>query len=189
MLTDKIEVIEGIRQRDEQAFRLFVDQYKDYIFRICFSFVNDADDAQDITQEVFIKVFESINTFRSDSRMSTWLYRIAVNLSLNYLRSRKKFNLFERLEKVLNPDSILHQTDVNEVDENMEDKRIKLLYEAMERIPEKQKSAFIMHNLEHLSYKEIADVMDISLSAVESLIHRAKKNTSKYIQRKLKNKI
>ena len=88
-MNDKI-LLEKIALKDERAFQLFVEKYHILVLNVCNNILDNNDDAMDVSQEVFIKIFESIDRFRGESKITTWLYRIAVNKSLNHLRSRKK---------------------------------------------------------------------------------------------------
>jgi len=175
-------LIEELRQGEEGAFRQLVDEYQDKIYNTCISFVKNADDADDITQEVFIEVFNSIQKFRADSKLSTWIYRITVNKSLEHLRKmkRKKRSGFLQWLGTEGTESELQVPDFDHpgvLTENREKARI--LFNAIEKLPEKQRIAFTLHKMEDLSYEQIADVMQKSLSSVESLMHRAKNNLKK----------
>ena len=189
-LEDNKKLIDGIKTKDDASFRLFIDQYKDYVVRIAYSFVGNEDDAQDIAQDVFIKVFQTVDGFKGDSKLSTWLYRIVVNNSLNFLRAKRKMSLFERLDNYINDRYYKEEqnSDMSFSDNDISDLELKIetLYNCLDQLSQNQRSAFVMHNIDKLSYKEIADTMELSLSAVESLIHRAKKNLQKKMGRKLK---
>ncbi|MGD9328324.1 MAG: RNA polymerase sigma factor [Cyclobacteriaceae bacterium] len=176
------ELVTKLKNADEQVFRQLVLQYQDKIFNTCISLVKNAEDADDLTQEVFIEIFRSIHKFREDSLLSTWIYRIAVNKSLEHLRRMKRkrragiltwFNKENR--EVSNDPADFNHPGV--MAENEEQSRI--LFRAVEKLPESQKIAFTLHKLEGLSYEQIAAVMQKTLSSVESLMHRAKSNLKK----------
>jgi len=169
-------------QGDETAFRELVEKYHLMIYNTCYSFIQDSQAADDIAQEVFIEVFESINKFRADSKLSTWMYRIAVNKSLNYLRSRKKHNILRRIENFFidSKDDLELESDVRDPEMILNNAELGTqLQKAINELPKNQRIAFTLHNIEDLSYKKISEIMDTSLSAVESLIHRAKTNLRK----------
>lgn len=86
---DDLHLIERISRKDEEAFRIFVEKYHQLVLNICNNILHNHDDAMDVSQEVFIKIYSSIDNFRAESKITTWIYRIAVNKSLNYLRSKK----------------------------------------------------------------------------------------------------
>jgi RNA polymerase sigma-70 factor (ECF subfamily) len=165
-MEDKI-LIEKIINQDHRAFKELVDKYSSLVINTCKSFVHDPDDAQDIAQDVFIEIYQSIHKFREEAKISTWLYRISVNKSLNFMNSEK--------EEIDIPASNSQNADA-EI-ENEERKNI--LYKAIESLTYNQKIAFTLNKFEDVSYKEIAEIMDLSLSSVESLIHRAKINLQK----------
>ena len=180
------ELVSRIISNDEKAFRLLVERYQTMVINTCYGFIHDQEDAQDLAQDVFIEVLHSINKFRNEAKISTWLYRIAVNKSLNYIRGRRKFQWLRKTgetysnNKQTNDGSASELTDHDTPVSIIENKeRTDALHEAVNALPENQKIAFVLNKFEELSYKEIADVMNITLSAVESLIFRAKKNLQK----------
>lgn len=178
------DIIQKLTKGDEKAFRLLVDKYQELVVNTCFSLVHNTQDAEDIAQDVFIEVFRSVHKFRGNSKLSSWLYRIAVNRSLNFIRDNKRRRWFrsfddsDRSEK----DRLEHKSSgMNEIpDTAMENKqRAAVLHEAIDALPKNQRVAFTLSKYEDLSYKEISEVMEVSVSSVESLIHRAKKNLQK----------
>lgn len=177
------QLIEQIRQGDEKAFRHLVENYQQMVVNTCFGMLHDRDDANDIAQEVFIEVFNSIDKFRLDAKISTWLYRIAVNKSLNFIRDNKKRSLFQRIEAVFAGRNYTDSTSglsSDEPDTNLQEKqKSAIVHKAIDSLPENQRIAFTLNKYEDLSYKEIAEIMALSLSSVESLMHRAKKALQK----------
>ena len=178
------ELILKLQQGDEHAFREIVDTYKKMVVNTCYRMVHNQEDAEDIAQEVFIEVYRSVHKFRSDSKLSTWLYRISVNRTLNFIRDNKRHKGFLSFgDSDKSGHSIESHLDTTKDDtpefelENSE--RAKMLREAIDSLAENQKVAFTLNKFEDLSYQQIAEVMEISLSSVESLIHRAKKNLQK----------
>lgn len=175
------ELTERIKNGDQQAFKLLFDEYHVKVFNTCMGFLHDKNDADDITQDTFVEVYKSINKFRGDSKLSTWIYRIAVNKSLNHIRDNKRSNWLKSIETVFTGTKnheveIKHTSgsDPEIIFENRE--KAEMLHRAIDSLPKNQKIAFTLNKYEDLSYKQISEVMDISLSSVESLIHRTKKN-------------
>lgn len=173
------EIIQKLQQGNEQAFKLLVENYQKLVVNTCFGMVHNTEDAEDIAQEVFIEVFRSIQNFRADSKISTWLYRIAVNRSLNFIRDNKRKKWFHSIEDFVNGKtpqlSQIHQHNIETPGSELENsQRAKILHEAIDSLPENQKTAFTLNKYEDLSYIEISEVMNLSMSSVESLIHRAK---------------
>ncbi len=173
---NETEIIQQLQQGSESAFKVLVETYKKQVINTCFGMVNNLSDAEDIAQDVFIEVFRSIQNFRADAKISTWLYRIAVNRSLNHIRDNKRRKWFQSFDDVVKEKNahLQHQASENPGIELENLQRANILHEAIGSLPENQKTAFTLNKYEDLSYKEIADVMEISVSSVESLIHRAK---------------
>jgi len=176
------EIIQKLQQGNEQAFKKLVENYQKLVVNTCFGMVHSTEDAEDIAQEVFIEVFRSIQNFRADAKISTWLYRIAVNRSLNFIRDNKRNKWFHSFEDiVMSKNSQLTSDKHNETPaaelEKMQ--RANIIHQAIDSLPENQKTAFTLNKYEDLSYKEISEVMDLSVSSVESLIHRAKTGLQK----------
>jgi RNA polymerase sigma-70 factor (ECF subfamily) len=176
------ELIYKLKNADEDGYRQLIQEYQEKIFNTCISLVKNANDADDLTQEVFIEIFNSIHKFREDSLLSTWIYRITVNKSLEHLRKLKRkkrigiLTWFNKENRELNQEAA-NFNHPGVLAENEEQSRI--LFRAIEKLPESQKVAFTLHKLEGLSYDQIAEVMQKTLSSVESLMHRAKTNLKK----------
>jgi RNA polymerase sigma-70 factor, ECF subfamily len=176
------ELIRGLKNGSPEAFRKLIELHQVSLIRLCKGFLVREDDVQDIVQETFIEVFESISRFREDARLSTWIYRIAVNKSLNLLRKNKIRRFFlspdaisegrQQADQIAQPDNTIEQPGFYL--ENRE--KTLQIRRAMDTLPGNQRIAFVLNKFQDLSYKEIAEIMDISLASVESLLHRAKMN-------------
>lgn len=187
------EIIQNLQQGNEQAFKQLVENYQRLVVNTCFGMVHNTEDAEDIAQEVFIEVFRSIHKFRADAKISTWLYRIAVNRSLNFIRDNKKSRWFQSFEdSVQDKNRELQNITSSKADQpefQLENKqRAILLHEAIDSLAQNQKVAFTLSKYEDLSSQEISEVMDLSVSSVESLLHRAKKNLQKKLYKCYKKK-
>jgi RNA polymerase sigma-70 factor (ECF subfamily) len=178
---DESELIKGIQQGDRQAFRFLVETYQKMVVNTCLGIVHNQSDAEDLAQDVFMEVFRTSGNFRGDSKLSTWLYRIATNRSLNFIRNNKKKRFWQSIEETFAGG----RNNNREISENRSDQpdheithhqRKEMLHRAINKLPEKQRVAFTLNKYEDLSYQQIAEVMEITLASVESLIHRAKKN-------------
>lgn len=188
-MDDKL-LISKIAQKDEKAFQFFVEKYQNLVINVCNNILNNRDDAMDVSQEVFIKIYNTIDTFRGDANVKTWLYRISVNNSLNHLRSRKKQKWFTSLDVLFSDKKDFIEPIDNELKpgENIEqEENKKALYFALGKLPEKQNVAIALHNFEDLSYNEISEVMNISVSEVGVLINRGKKQLHKLILKYYEN--
>lgn len=185
------ELISGIKAGDEHAFKEFVDKYQELVVNVCNSFLHDRDDALDVSQEVFIKVFHSVNSFKGDSKISTWLYRIAVNKSLNYLRSKKRKNIFSSLDLLLedkqnNPADSVADSGENAEEQISRNEDIERMIAVIDQLPKKQKTAINLNKFEGLSYKEISEIMNISVTETGVLINRAKNKIQKQMIHRIK---
>jgi len=182
-MTDQ-QIIQGIKNREEKAFQEFVDKYQEMVLNICSRFVHNYDDAMDIAQEVFIKVYDSVDKFKEQSKISTWLYRIAVNKSLNYIRDKKRKNIFSSLDLLFessgnNPAETIQDSSDGTEETIEKNEKKEALMKAIDELPKKQKVAITLNKLEEIPYKEIAEIMDISVTETGVLINRAKKNIQK----------
>ncbi len=162
------KLIDGIITRDREALGEFVETYKDRIFHTCLGYVQNTADAEDLTQEVFIKLLERIDQFRGQSQFSSWVIRIAINLSLNYLRDNKK-----RLSQ-----SDLTGLDIVDESVSFQEKQQikKSLRKAIYSLPERQRKVFILSKYLNMKYTDIADVTGYSIATIESLLFRSRKN-------------
>ncbi len=135
-----------------------------------------AQDAEDVAQEVFIAVHEHIRSFRGDAKLSTWIYRIAITKSLDALRKRKR-----RSTQPL-PEDNGYTHSFHHPGTQLANKELAaMLFKAISRLPDNQKTAFILHKTEGQSYSDIAEIMNTSLPAVESLMFRAKQKLQKLL--------
>ncbi|MDD4225085.1 MAG: RNA polymerase sigma factor [Mariniphaga sp.] len=189
---NETEIIAGLKQGNEAAFKELVDSHRQIVVNTCFGLLHNISDAEDVAQEVFIEVFRSVDKFRADSKISTWLYRIAVNRSFNFIRDNKKrkfhsYNELSESKKELLNQQVQEGADTPESDMENNQRKI-ILHEAVDALPQNQRVAFTLNKYEDLSYKEISDVMNLSVSSVESLIHRAKKNLQKKLYHCFKKK-
>jgi RNA polymerase sigma factor (sigma-70 family) len=183
---NEIELIQGLRNGDEAAFKYLVDNYKDRVFNTAIGIVQNAEDAEDVAQEVFIQVYRSIHNFKGESKLSTWLYRIATTRSLDLLRSRKSKKRFGFIQRLFGDgnEPLYEIPDFNHPGVALDQKEnAAKLFKAIDQLPENQKIAFTLHKLEDLSYQEISKIMQISIAAVESVMHRAKQNLRKILEK------
>lgn len=181
--TDESDLISALKSGDHEAFRYLVEKFRNKVKRTCIGFVQSDADADDIAQDVFVEVFLSAKEFRGNSSLATWIFRIAVNKSLNFLRSskrRKIVSLFERVgedEKIITePSSGPDHCPDNDLKRSDQSKAIE---QAMNLLAPSQKTAFILNKYDDLSYAEVAEIMGTTVSSVESLIFRAKQNLQK----------
>ena len=186
---DELDLIERLKRGEESAFRSLVEQYQDLVYNTALGVVQNESDAEDVAQEVFIQVFRSIGTFKSEAKLSTWIYRITTTRALDLLRARKskkRFGLLKRLWETEEESPVENISDFNHPGVSLERKEeAAQLITAIAQLPENQKVAFVLHKLEGLSYLEVAEVMGNTLPAVESLMHRARLNLRKILEKKI----
>jgi RNA polymerase sigma-70 factor (ECF subfamily) len=178
-------IVIKLREGDEQAFRELFDLYRDRVFNTALGLLQHHENAEDTTQEVFIEIHRSVANFRGDCKLSTWIYRITVRKSLELIRSgrRKKryatvFSLFGYEDRV----NVAAEAPFYHPGVRLENKeRSAILFNAMEKLPLTQRTAFILHKVEGLSHPEIAEIQSTTVSAVESQIVRARRNLRKLL--------
>ncbi len=174
--------ISKLKQGDSRSFVLLVNLYSEKIYNLSLGILQNQEDAEDITQEVFETVFSSISTFKEEAHIKTWIYRIAVNKCKEFLRKKGRKKRFAFLTRLGHSelDLIVDFMHPGIILENSE--RAAILFAAINRLPDNQKIAFSLHKIEGLSYDEITKMMQLSISSVESLLFRARKNLKKILE-------
>ena len=180
------ELIIQLQQGNPSAFKQLVDECEDMVFNTALGIVQDEDDADDITQDVFVQAYQSISSFKGDSKISTWLYRITVNRALDHEKKKKRrkrlgfmgFLSGNREHEVEAVPEFDHPGVLLEKKESAAD-----LFNALKQLPDNQRIAFTLHKLEGQANREIAEIMGISLQAVESLMARAKRNLESILKK------
>ncbi len=159
--------VEQLLNGEKHALEAFVKENQNAVFRTCFAYTQNSHDAADLTQEVFIKAFEKLNQYKGEAKLSTWLIRIAINLSLNFLRDNKKRILHVDISEVKN------MAETKSMETNPEIR--KNLRKAIYKLSEEQRKVFILNYHLNMSYKEIAEITGFSISSIESLLFRARR--------------
>jgi RNA polymerase sigma-70 factor (ECF subfamily) len=173
-------LIERSKQGDEEAFGVLVNKYKIKVFNLAYSFTRNRENADDLAQEVFIKVFYALEKFKFQSRFGTWLYRIAVNHFKDYLRKHAK-------ERHISIDALGREPSLSDDEIKKKEKaqestdRKKILYKAMQSLPEKHQVILTLRDIQGHSYEEIAGILKLSAGTVDSRLHRARKILRKKI--------
>jgi RNA polymerase sigma factor (sigma-70 family) len=186
------EFIEQLKNQTREAYSKLLDDFQQKIFATCISFVPNREDAEDIAQDVFFEVFKSIKKFKGDSSLSTWMYRITTNKCLEFIRKRNTKKRFAFLQSLTGPDFEIDKTnfftEMNHPGVILENKeQNETLFLAINNLPEAQRVAFTLNKVDGKSYQEVSDIMEKSLSSVESLLFRAKKNLQKTLENYYKN--
>ena len=171
------ELVRRVQHGDKKAFDVLVRKYQQKIVKLISRYVRDQDEALDVAQETFIKAYRALANFRGDSAFYTWLYRIAINTAKNYLVSQSRrppdtdidaedavqFDGDSKLRETDLPEQLVHRDQVERV-----------IYEAIDALPEDLRTAITLRELEGLSYEEIAQAMDCPIGTVRSRIFRAR---------------
>lgn len=189
MSIDDTSFIRQLQSGDPAAFPVLVRRYSAIILTTCYRFLLDRQDAEDIAQEVFIEVYQSIHTFRGDAALSTWMYRIAVTKCLDELKKRKRLRRITSIGKMLGLDSIAEWiAGGREADASLrEADTFQEITAILDTLPDNQRIAFTLSKIDGYSNAEIADIMKTTTIAVESLIYRAKQRVGKAIKEILRS--
>ncbi len=179
MQLDDQAFIELVGQNKDRAFQALVDACSGMVYNVCLNIVLHREDAEDVTQEVFTAAYLALDKFEGKSKVSTWMYSIALNKSKEFLRnkSRKKRAGFqtelEREDSHIVPVQTINFEHPGVQLENKE--RAAVFFSALDKLPESQQNAYRLHKVEGLSYQEVAEILETSVSSIESLMFRAKK--------------
>jgi len=173
------ELIFLLKKKDRKAFKTIVETWQNMVYNTALGILQNEEDAEDTAQEVFIQVYESISSFKEESKFSTWLYRITISKSMDHIRKKKRKKRFAFIQSLygkndgvmIDPPDFFHPGVSIEKKENAT-----ALFKAIEKLPGNQKTAFVLSRLEGLSYLQISEVMKLSDAAVDALLQRAKKN-------------
>jgi RNA polymerase sigma-70 factor (ECF subfamily) len=167
-MNDDIIYIAQFLGGEGQGFDMLVKKYQNRVLNIVYSLIGQDRESEDIAQEVFLKVYHNLSSFKQHSKFSTWLYRITVNTAYDFLRKRKNIVSTDKVieEKENNPENYYDRLIARE--------RKTIVQKAIERVPLKYRTAVILKDIEGLSYIEISDVLHCSIGTVESRIYRAR---------------
>lgn len=184
---DEVFWINALAKGEEKALEKIYALYSVKVFNTVLSYVKNQEDAEEVHQDIFVTIYNSSSSFRQESKVSTWVYRIAVNKSLDFLRKRnsaKRTGIFTSLYKKDSGDLAYEATDFVHPGIKMEQtENAKILFCIIDTLPENQKTAFILTQIEELSQKEAAAIMNTSRKAVESLLQRAKSNLKNELEK------
>ncbi len=167
---DDSQLVQAAQTGNESAFNILVLRHRLSVFHTIIGLVGDRDEAEDLTQDAFVKAYENLSTFRAGSSFYTWLYRIAVNISLNRLRARKVRSFFR-----LDSDEIVLPAP-DETDASVEQAEfMQRARGAIMKLPDKQRAVFILRYFRELSHAEIAEIMDRDIGTIKANYHQAVK--------------
>ena len=184
--------ISDLASGKRNAYAKLITDYEQKVFATCISFIPNKEDAEDIAQEVFIEVFNSIKKFKGDSKLSTWIYRITTNKCLEFIRKKNTKKRFAFLQSIsgneMSLDKTNYFTEINHPGILMENKETSaILFRAINQLPEAQRVVFTLHKVDQKSHDEISEILQKSISSIESLMFRAKKNLQELLENFHKN--
>jgi RNA polymerase sigma-70 factor (ECF subfamily) len=169
------ELMLRVRAGDETSFALLLERHRGQVIHFLFRMVQNPAVSEELAQEVFLRVYKSRATYEPTAKFTTWLFRIATHLALNFIRDGRKEKGQESLNEELLDGTERQVADRRQTVEQelVSDVRVREVRDAIERLPEKQRAAVIMHKYQDLGYSQIAEVLKCSESAVKSLLFRA----------------
>lgn len=176
------ELVNAFKNGDIKGYNEIVLRYQQQVYWVIRKMVNSHDDADDLTQEVFIKVYSALKNFREESNLFTWLYRIATNYSINHIRKVKVKNTVSF--EVLNVPVVSNE---KKADEEIDDKtKRKLLLEAIEILPPQQRAVFNMRFYDELSYEDISNILNKSVGGIKANYFHAVKKLGEFLKTKMR---
>lgn len=177
MLTKEREqqIVQEILTGDKEQYALIVREYQGTVANLCYRLVGNKLDIDEVTQQVFVELYTALPRFRHESQLSTFIYRITVNVVSKMLKHDKRFVSYDYTPETEGEHQISREEQL------MKEEQARRLHEAIGQLKHEQRTALVLHAFKDFSYNDIAEVMQISLSKVESLIFRAKKNLQKML--------
>jgi RNA polymerase sigma-70 factor (ECF subfamily) len=163
-----VALLDAAREGDTVAFGCLVERHQRDVYRLCFRFVNDRDDAADLTQEVFLRAYRAIRSFRGESAFSTWLYRIAVNLCQSFRASRRPHDELTESSVVVGGGEVLDRIERRE--------RIHAVRDAVARLPAKQRATLVLKVYHELTHEQVAEVLGTSVGTAKANLFHALAN-------------
>ncbi|GAB4343304.1 MAG: RNA polymerase sigma factor [Calditrichia bacterium] len=183
---DERELLAELQTGNQAAFSELVERYQERILNTVYRFLLNREDAEDITQEVFMEAYRNLSHFRGESGLGTWLYRIAVNRSLNFLKKQRRKKRFAYLKSIVagreEELGTFHTGSTPERELDVKQKE-ELVQRILNKLPKNQRIAFTLSRYDAYSNAEVAAVLGISTAAVESLLHRARQNIIKHLKK------
>ena len=182
-------LVTALCQGADDAYEILLQRYQQPVYNLVYRLMNDPSDASDIVQEVFLKVFKNIGSFRGNSSLKTWVYRIAVNEAYNH---RRWFSRHQRREVALGPEEGLRtyadslaDNSRTPFDQAADHETFALVEAALEKLNPKFRAVVVLRDIEGLSYEEIAAVLDVSIGTVKSRILRGREALRKILEGRL----
>ena len=183
-----IELIARIKEADRSAFDALVSRYRVKVINTCYRFFLNKEDAEDISQDVFVEIHQSISSFRGDAKLSTWIYRIAVTKCLDEIKKRNRKKRITSIGKLLKLEDIAGWITGGESADRplLLDEKMQQVMQVLDTLPTNQRAAFTLSKLDSYRNAEIAEIMNTTIIALESLVSRAKRKVGTELENILK---
>ena len=188
MKKDDLELVQKARQGDQQAYNKLILMYKDIVYNIVFRMVRNKQEAEDLTQDAFVKAYKSIASFNDDYAFSTWLFKIATNNCIDFFRKRKLKTYSMHESSYYKDDEVQHEYADSEPTiehELVASERSKIIRKAINNLPEKYRIVINLRHLKEYSYDQIAEELDLPLGTIKARIFRAREMLNKALRGKL----
>lgn len=178
------DLVQDLISGDEFAFKVLVKDHQSRVFHHAMQILRNREEAEDVCQETFIQVYESIQSFKGHSSLSTWIIRIAINKALEKLRKEKRRNQLRELLPWWMPEESksMSSTEMHPGIQLENKEKATALYKAIDSLNPNQRVAFTLIKIEEISYAEASVLMNLSIKAIESLVSRAKENIKKELR-------
>jgi len=169
---DHSQIIHQIKKGNQSAFRLLVEQYQAYAFKLAFRIVCNEEDAKDVVQESFIKIWRNIHNYRPSVKFTTWMYKIVTNSAIDLYRKNARQNSISLDESI----NIVSESQHDSTNKNQNNKELSILIHKMaDGLPEKQRMIFVLRDLQEMDSPEVQEILELSETTVKSNLYHARK--------------
>ena len=179
-------VVQSVQAGKVGAFDILVQKYREHIFSVIYNMTSNREDASDLTQETFIKAFQAIGRFKGKSSFFTWIYRIAINHTMTFLkkRNRRRFISYEKIDEEVSRTEIFEHLTAKSRSEKgvLVSELQEKLNDALQKLSDKHRTVVILHEIQGLEHAEIAEITKVSIGTVRSRLHYAKQQLQSYLQ-------
>ncbi len=169
---DHSQIIHQIKKGNQSAFRLLVEQYQAYAFKLAFRIVCNEEDAKDVVQESFIKIWRNISNYNASTKFTTWMYKIVTNSAIDLYRKNTRHSAISLDESI----GIVLEAEQDSTNKNQSNRELSILIKKMaDDLPEKQRLVFVLRDLQEMDSREVQEILEISETMVKSNLYHARK--------------